>query len=167
MDCTCNWVAMWTTYSLVVATGAFQHLCSDRYTHVSTLKQTAVSDSIDLFTPMIPFSWHLPFAKLKLSISKGTWSFLPFFCWWTILRHGRITTHHERVTRLHVIDHMQLHAYLIRNWVPHVINNYVHLTVAILSGKKNEIVRQCYVLLTARHDSCVYMNRQLLDEAAV
>ena len=42
---------------------------------------------------------------------------------------------------------MQLHAYLIRNQVLHVIKNHVHLTVAILSGKKNEVVRQCYVLL--------------------
>ena len=70
---------------------------------------------------------------------------------------------------MYVIDHMQLHNYLIRNWVPHVINNHVHLTVTVLSGKKNEIVRQCYMLLTAWHDSCVYINRQLqlLDEAAV
>ena len=37
-----------------------------------------------------------------------------------------------------VIDHMQLRAYLIRNQVPHVINNHMHLTVAILSGKKNK-----------------------------
>ena len=62
---------------------------------------------------------------------------------------------------------MQLRAYLIRNRAPHVINNHVHLTVAILSGKKNEVVRQCYVLLTARHDFRVYMNRQLFDEAGV
>ena len=66
-----------------------------------------------------------------------------------------------------VIDHMQLHAYLIRNQAPHVINNHLHLTVAILSGKKNKIVRQCYVLLIAQHDFYVYMNRQLLDEAVV
>ena len=66
-----------------------------------------------------------------------------------------------------IIDHMQLCAYLIRNQAPHVINNHVHLTVTILSGKKNKIVRQCYVLLTAQHDFCVYMNRQLLDEAVV
>ena len=66
-----------------------------------------------------------------------------------------------------VIDHMQLRTYLIRNRAPHVINNHMHLTVAILSGKKNKIVRQCYVLLTARHDSHVYMNRQLLDEAVM
>ena len=66
-----------------------------------------------------------------------------------------------------VIDHMQLRAYLIRNQTPHVINNHVHLTVAILSDKKNKIVRQCYMLLTAQHDFRVYMNRQLLDETAV
>ena len=65
------------------------------------------------------------------------------------------------------IDHMQLWAYLIRNRAPHVINSHVHLAVAILSGKKNEVVRQCYLLLTAQHDSHVYMNRQLLDEATV
>ena len=65
------------------------------------------------------------------------------------------------------IDHMQLHAYLIRNRALHVINNHVHLTIAILSGKINEVVRQCYVLLTARHDFRIYMNRQLLDEAGV
>ena len=63
--------------------------------------------------------------------------------------------------------HMQLCAYLIRNQAPHVINNHLHLTVAILSGKKNKMVRQCYVLLTAQHDFCVYVNRQLLDEAVV
>ena len=62
---------------------------------------------------------------------------------------------------------MQLRAYLIRNRVPRVINSHMHLAVTILSGKKNEVVRQCYVLLTARRDSRVYMNRQLLDEAAV
>ena len=62
---------------------------------------------------------------------------------------------------------MQLHAYLIRNRVPHVINNHVHVAVAILSGKKNEVVRQCYALLIVRHYFRVYMNRQLLDEAVV
>ena len=62
---------------------------------------------------------------------------------------------------------MQLHAYLIRNHALHVINNHVHVTVAILSGKKNEEVRQCYMLLTARNDFCIYMNRQLLNEAGV
>ena len=35
------------------------------------------------------------------------------------------------------IDHMQLRAYLIRNRAPNVINNHVHVAVAILSGKKN------------------------------
>ena len=65
------------------------------------------------------------------------------------------------------IDHMQLRAYLIRNRAPHVINNHVHVAVAIWSGKKNEVVRQCYALLTVRHDFCIYMNRQLLDEAVV
>ena len=62
---------------------------------------------------------------------------------------------------------MQLHAHLIRNRMLHVINKHVHQTVAILSGKKNEVVRQCYVLLTAQHDFRIYMNRQLLDEAGV
>ena len=62
---------------------------------------------------------------------------------------------------------MQLPDYLIRNRAPHVINNHMYLTVAILRGKKNEVVRQCYVLLTARHDFRIYMNRQLLDEAVV
>ena len=65
------------------------------------------------------------------------------------------------------IDHMQLRAYLITNRALHVINGHVHLAVAILSGKKNKVMRQCYVLLTAQHDSRVYMNRQLRDEAAV
>ena len=45
---------------------------------------------------------------------------------------------------------MQLRAYLIRNRATHVINSHVHVAVAILSGKKNEVARQCYVLLTAR-----------------
>ena len=40
-----------------------------------------------------------------------------------------------------IIDHMQLCAYLIRNQVPHVINSHMHLAVAILTGKKNEVVR--------------------------
>ena len=62
---------------------------------------------------------------------------------------------------------MKLRAYLIRNRAPHVINSHMHLAVAILSGKKNKVVRQWYVLLTARHDSHVYMNRQLRNEAAV
>ena len=62
---------------------------------------------------------------------------------------------------------MELRAYLITNWAPHVFNNHVHLTVAILSGKKNEVVRQCYMLLTAWHDFHIYMNRQLLNEAVV
>ena len=62
---------------------------------------------------------------------------------------------------------MQLRAYLIRNRALHVINNHVHVAVAILSGKKNEVVRQCYALLTARHDSRAYKNRQVLDEAVV
>ena len=35
-----------------------------------------------------------------------------------------------------LIDHMQLRAYLIRNWAPHAINSHMHLAVAILSGKK-------------------------------
>ena len=37
-----------------------------------------------------------------------------------------------------LIDHMQLYAYLIRNRAPHVINNQVHVAVAILSGKRME-----------------------------
>ena len=36
---------------------------------------------------------------------------------------------------------MQLRAYLIINRAPHVINSHMHLAVAILSGKKNEVVR--------------------------
>ena len=62
------------------------------------------------------------------------------------------------------IDHMQLRAYLIRN---RGAACHVHVAVAILSGKKNEVVRQCYALLTVRHDFRIYMNRQLLDEAVV
>ena len=31
---------------------------------------------------------------------------------------------------------MQLWTYLIRNWILHVINSHVHLTVTILSGKR-------------------------------
>ena len=62
---------------------------------------------------------------------------------------------------------MQLRAYLIRNRTLHVIDSHVHLIVAILSGKKNEVVRQCYVSLTAWHDFRIYMNRQLLNEAGV
>ena len=74
----------------------------------------------------------------------------------------------DRATlRLDFVDHMQLRAYLTRTRAPHVINSHVHLAVAILSGKKKYVVRPCDVLLTARHDSCVYMNGQLLDEAAV
>ena len=61
------------------------------------------------------------------------------------------------------IDHMQSRGYLITNRATHVINNHVHLALAIFSGKKNEVVRWCYVLLTARHDFRIYMNRQLLD----
>ena len=63
------------------------------------------------------------------------------------------------------MDHMQSRAYLIRKRAPHVINNHVHLTVAILSGKKNKVVRKYYVLITVQHEFHVYMNRQLLDEA--
>ena len=63
-----------------------------------------------------------------------------------------------------IIDHIQLRAYLIRNRAPHVINSHVHLAVAILSGKKNEVVRQ---LLIAWQDFRIYMNRQLLDGAEV
>ena len=62
---------------------------------------------------------------------------------------------------------MQLRGYLIRNWTPHVINSHVHLAVTILSGKKNKVVRQCYVLLAVQHDFHVYMNRQLLEEVVV
>ena len=65
------------------------------------------------------------------------------------------------------IDHMQLRAYIIRNWAPHVINNHMHVAVTILIDKKNEVVRQCYALLTVRHDFRIHMNRQLLDEAVV
>ena len=54
---------------------------------------------------------------------------------------------------------MQLRAYLIRNRAPHVIDNHVHVAVAILSGKKNEVVRQCYALLTVWHDFRIYMSR--------
>ena len=45
VDCMYNCVAMSITYSLVVATGAFQCLCSDESTHASTLKQKVVPDS--------------------------------------------------------------------------------------------------------------------------
>ena len=46
------------------------------------------------------------------------------------------------ITPSKIIDLMQLRTYLIRNQAPHVINSHVH-------------------------DSRVYMNRQLLDEATV
>ena len=62
---------------------------------------------------------------------------------------------------------MQLHAYLIRNWAPHVINSHMHQAVAILSDKKNKVMRQSYVLLVVRHDFNICMNRQLLEEAGV
>ena len=65
------------------------------------------------------------------------------------------------------IDHMQLRAYLIRNRAPHVINSHVHQAVAILSGKKNKVMRQSYVLLVVRHDFNICINRQLLEEAGV
>ena len=66
-----------------------------------------------------------------------------------------------------LIDHMQLRAYLIRNRAPHVINSHVHQAVAILSGKKNKVMRQSYVLLVVRHDFNICINRQLLEEAGV
>lgn len=62
------------------------------------------------------------------------------------------------------IDHMQLHTYLIRSRVPHVINSHVHQTVAILSGKKNKVMRQSYMLLVIRLDFNTFMNRQLLKK---
>ena len=62
---------------------------------------------------------------------------------------------------------MQLQAYLIRNWVPHIINSHVHQVVAILSGKKNKVMRQSHVLLVVWHDFNICMNRQLLEEAEV
>ena len=65
------------------------------------------------------------------------------------------------------IDHMQLRAYLIRNRAPNVINSHVHQAVAILSGKKNKVMRQSYVLLVVRHDFNICINRQLLEEAVV
>ena len=54
-----------------------------------------------------------------------------------------------------------------RKWVPHVINSHVHQAVAILSGKKNKVMRQSYVLLVVRHDFNTCMNRQLFEEAGV
>ena len=102
---------MSTTYSLVVATGAFQHLCSDGCKHASTLKQTAVPDSIDLFAAMTPFHWHLPFTKLKLSLAKlHSLSFSssadgPFL--------GMAESQHTMSeSNACVKDHMQLRAYL-------------------------------------------------------
>ena len=65
------------------------------------------------------------------------------------------------------IDHMQLYAYLIRNLEPHIINSHVHQAVAILSGKKNKVMRQSYVLIVVRHDFNICINRQLLEEAGV
>ena len=62
---------------------------------------------------------------------------------------------------------MQLRAYLIRNRAPHVINGHVHQAVTILSGKKNKVMRQSYVLLVVRHDFNICINRQLLKEAGV
>ena len=65
------------------------------------------------------------------------------------------------------VDHMQLHAYLIRNRAPNVINSHVHQAVAILSGKKNKVMRQSYVLLVVQHGFNICINRQLLEEAGV
>ena len=62
---------------------------------------------------------------------------------------------------------MHLRAYLIRNRAPHVINSHVHQAVAILSGKKNKVMRQSYVLLVIRHDFNICINRQLLEETGV
>ena len=64
-------------------------------------------------------------------------------------------------------NHMQLHAYLIKNRAPHVINSHVHQAVTILSGKKNIVMRHSYVLLVVQHDFNICMNRQLLEEAGV
>ena len=61
-----------TTYYLMVATGAFQRLCSDKSTHPRTLKQRAVLDSIDLIGSLASFRWHLSLAKRTLTTSKGT-----------------------------------------------------------------------------------------------
>ena len=55
-------------------------------------------------------------------------------------------------TREKFIDHMHLRAYLIRSRAPHVVKNHVHLAVTILSGRKDEVVMQCYVLLAVRHN---------------
>ena len=62
---------------------------------------------------------------------------------------------------------MQLRAYLIRNRAANVINSHVHQAVAILSGKKNKVMRQSYVLLVVWHDFNICTNRQLLEEAGV
>ena len=71
----------------------------------------------------------------------------------------------DRVT--HTVDHMQLCAYFIINQVLHVINSHVHLTVTILSGKMDGFGRQCYMLLTARNDFHIYMNKQLPDGTGI
>ena len=83
------------------------------------------------------------------------------------LRNPGLETPIVYVERCGPIDHMQLRAYLIRNRAPHVINSHVHQAVAILSGKKNKVMRQSYVLLVVRHDFNICINRQLLEEAGV
>ena len=67
------------------------------------------------------------------------------------LTKGMISHMHEQ------IDHTQLRAYLIRNQALHVINNHVHLTVPILSGKKNKVVRQCYSIRVAHNSAFLYL----------
>ena len=74
MDCTCNCVAMPITYSLVVATGAFQCPCSDEYTHASTLKQRAVPDSTARsfqFPQWFPFAYICPFQNWNSQLAKA------------------------------------------------------------------------------------------------
>ena len=83
----------------------------------------------------------------------------------TRFSHSSHQTLSAQALILKMIDHRKLHAYLIRNRVPHIINNHVHL--AVTNGEKNEVMRQCYMLLTAWYDLRIHMNIQLLDEAGV
>ena len=73
------------------------------------------------FTGICPLqNWNSPLAKAH-SLSFHSSADRPFL--------GMAESQHTMSqSNACVIDHMQLHAYLIRNRAPHVINNHVHLT---------------------------------------
>ena len=64
------------------------------------------------------------------------------------------------ICRLYTI----MHAYLIIKQASHVFSNLMHLAIAIMSGKKNEVVRLSYALLTPEQDFNINMNRQLIKK---